>query len=47
MFGRTFAWLGQSRRPSKDCEQLPATGGTIIHGAMRRLMLRGLTRTAP
>ena len=43
---RTFAWLGQSRRPSKDYERLPATSEAMIYGAMSRLMLRRLTRTA-
>lgn len=40
---RTFAWLGQSRRLSKDYERLPATSGAMIYGAMSRLMLRRLT----
>jgi putative transposase len=43
---RTFAWLGQSRRLSKDYERLPATGEAMIYGAMSRLMLRRLSRTA-
>ena len=41
---RTFAWLGQSRRLSKDYERIPATSETMIYGAMSRLMLRRLTR---
>jgi transposase len=41
---RTFAWLGQSRRLSKDYERLPATGESIIYIVMTRLMLRRLTR---
>jgi putative transposase len=41
---RTFAWLGQSRRLSKDYERLPATSEAMIYGAMSRLMLRRLTR---
>ncbi len=41
---RTFAWLGQSRRLSKDYERLPATSEGMIYGAMSRLMLRRLTR---
>ena len=41
---RTFAWLGQSRRPSKDYERLPATSKAMIYGAMSGLMLRRLTR---
>jgi putative transposase len=40
---RTFAWLGQSRRLSKDYERLPATSEAMIYGAMSRLMLRRLT----
>ena len=43
---RTFAWLGQARRLSNDYERLPATSEAIIYGAMSRLMLRRLTRTA-
>jgi putative transposase len=43
---RTFAWLGQSRRLSKDYERLPATSEAMIYGAMSRLMLRRLTRSA-
>jgi putative transposase len=39
---RTFAWLGQSRRLSKDYERLPATGEAMIYGAMSWLMLRRL-----
>jgi putative transposase len=43
---RTFAWLGQSRRLSKDYERLPSTSEAMIYGAMSRLMLRRLSRTA-
>jgi putative transposase len=43
---RTFAWLGQSRRLSKDYERLPATSEAMIYGAMSRLMLRRLVRGA-
>lgn len=43
---RTFAWLGQSRRLSRDYERLPATSEAMIYGAMSRLMLRRLTRPA-
>ena len=42
---RTFAWLGQSRRLSKDYERLPTTSEAMIYGAMSRLMLRRLTRS--
>jgi transposase len=41
---RTFSWLGQSRRLSKDYEWLTATGEAIIYIVMTRLMLRRLTR---
>ena len=43
---RTFAWLGQSRRLSKDYERLLGTSEAMIYGAMSRLMLRRLARTA-
>lgn len=43
---RTFAWLGPSRRFSKDYERLPETAEAMIYGAMRRIMLRRLTRAA-
>jgi putative transposase len=42
---RTFAWLGQSRRLSKDHERLPQTSEAMIHGGMTRIMLRRLART--
>lgn len=41
---RTFAWLGQNRRLSKDYERLPQTSETFIYSAMCRLMLRRLAR---
>jgi len=41
---RTFAWLGQNRRMSKDYERLCATGETFIYAAMSRLMARRLAR---
>jgi putative transposase len=43
---RTFAWLGLSRRLSKDYERLPETGEAMIYGAMSRLMLRRLVQAA-
>ncbi len=43
---RTFAWLGLSRRFSKDYERLPETAEAMIYGAMSRLMLRRLARAA-
>jgi putative transposase len=42
---RTFAWLGQNRRMSKDYERLPETGETFIYAAMSRLMARRLARS--
>jgi putative transposase len=44
---RTFAWLGQSRRLSKDYERLPAVAEAMLYGAMTRLMLRRLSRAGP
>jgi putative transposase len=39
---RSFAWLGRSRRLSKDYETLPHTSETMIYLAMTRLMLKRL-----
>jgi putative transposase len=39
---RTFGWLYQSRRLSKDYERLPQTSEALIYVAMIRLMLRRL-----
>jgi putative transposase len=39
---RTFGWLYQSRRLSKDYECLPETSEALIYVAMTRLMLRRL-----
>jgi putative transposase len=41
---RTFAWLSQNRRLSKDFERLCATSEAWIYLAMIRLMLRRLAR---
>jgi putative transposase len=41
---RTFSWLGQNRRMSKDYERLPETGEALIYAAMSRLMARRLAR---
>ena len=41
---RTFAWLGQNRRMSKDYERLCATGETFVYAAKSRLMVRRLVR---
>jgi putative transposase len=43
---RTFAWLGLSRRFSKDYERLPEMAEAMSYGAMSRLMLRRLVRAA-
>jgi putative transposase len=43
---RTFAWLSQVRRLSKDYERLPEVAEAMIYGAMSRLMLRRLARVA-
>jgi putative transposase len=43
---RTFAWLSQVRRLSKDYERLPEMAEAMIYGAMSRLMLRRLARAA-
>jgi putative transposase len=39
---RTFAWLGRSRRLSKDYEKLPITSAAMIQISMIHLMLRRL-----
>ena len=39
---RTFAWLGKSRRMSRDFEALPATSENLVYQVMIRLMLRRL-----
>jgi putative transposase len=39
---RTFGWLNQNRRLSKDYELLPEMSEAMIHGAMIRLMLQRL-----
>jgi len=41
---RTFLWLGQNRRMSKDYERLPESSETFIYVAMSRLMVRHLAR---
>jgi putative transposase len=39
---RTFSWLSQNRRMSKDYERLCATSEAFIYAAMTRLMVRRL-----
>jgi transposase len=42
--GRTFSWLEQNRRMSKDYERLAETGEGFIYVAMRGLMVKRLAR---
>jgi putative transposase len=42
---RTFSWLSQNRRMSKDYERLCAISEAFIYAAMARLMLRRLARS--
>ncbi len=39
---RTFSWLGQNRRMSKDYERLCASAEAFVYAAMTRLMARRL-----
>ena len=39
---RTFSWLGQNRRMSKDYERLPESSEAFVYVAMTRLMARRL-----
>ena len=39
---RTFSWLSQNRRMSKDYERLCTTGEAFVYAAMTRLMVRRL-----
>jgi putative transposase len=39
---RTFAWLGQNRRLSKDYERACETSEALVYAAMSRLMVRRL-----
>jgi putative transposase len=41
---RTFSWLGQNRRMSKDYERLPESSEAFIYAAMTRIMARRLAR---
>jgi putative transposase len=40
---RTFSWLSQNRRMSKDYERLCASAEAFIYAAMIRLMVRRLS----
>ena len=42
---RTFSWLSQNRRLSKDYERLPESSEVFIYVAMSRLMARRLARS--
>ena len=42
---RTFSWLGQNRRMSKDYERLPESSKAFIYAAMSRLMAKRLARS--
>ncbi len=42
---RSFSWVSQTRRMSKDYERLPETGEAFIYVAMSRLMVRRLARS--
>ena len=41
---KTFSWLGQNRRMSKDYERLCASAEAFVYAAMIRLMVRRLAR---
>ena len=42
---RTFSWIDQNRRMSKDYERLAETSEAFIYVAMSRLMARRLARS--
>jgi len=42
---RTFSWLDQNRRMSKDFERLPESSEAFVYIAMSRLMARRLARS--
>jgi len=42
---RTFSWVDQNRRMSKDYERLPESSEAFIYAAMIRLMVRRLARS--
>ena len=41
---RTFSWIDQNRRMSKDYEKLSASSEAFVYAAMSRLMVRRLIR---
>ena len=41
---RTFAWLGRSRRLSKDDERKPTSSASHVYAASSRLMLRRICK---
>ena len=41
---RTFSWLAQNLRMSKDYERLCATSEAFVYAAMARIMVRRLAR---
>ena len=41
---RTFSWLSQNRRMSKDYERLCASAEAFVYAAMIKLMVRRLVR---
>lgn len=41
---RTFSWLGQNKRMSKDYERLCDSAEAFVYAAMIRLMVRWLAR---
>jgi transposase len=42
---RTFSWLGQNRRMSKDYERLAESSEAFVYVAMTRVMVRRLARS--
>jgi transposase len=42
---RSFSWLGQNRRMSREYERLPESSEAFIYVAMRRLKVRRLARS--
>jgi putative transposase len=42
---RTFGWLNNYRRLSKDYEELPQTSEAMVYAAMTHIMVRRLAGT--